>query len=111
METWGRAHDRRQCAGLSAREPEGRASRRLHDSGGAERVRDLSPIGWQDGKAGAGPGRGPALESGSRQSAVAAAVSSHRPRGAADRSLTRWGDSTDIKPEPDTKYVRHIHIQ
>ena len=35
----------------------------------------------------------------------------HRPRGASDRSLTRWGDSTDHARARSSKYIRHIHIQ
>ena len=68
---------------------EGRAARRVYGPGRAEHLRDLSPVRRQDREARAGSRRRPALEPRAGQSAVEAALGSHRSRGATHRGLAR----------------------
>jgi hypothetical protein len=91
-------HYRRRRTRLSAREPQGRAARRLYRPGRTERLRDLSPLGRQDCEAGARPRRRTALEPRAGQSAVEAPTGPHRPRSAADHRLARSRRSRRSNP-------------
>jgi len=96
---------------LSAGEVEGRAARRVYRPGRAEHLRDLSPVGREDGEAG-GADRG----EGQHWNLAPGNLLSKRgwfgrPGPRPIRDLARKRHPADSKPEKDTKYIRHIRIQ
>ena len=107
--------DRRERAGIPAREPAARAARQVPHPGPAAQVRDVPPRRRARRQAPHGSRRGAALEPGAREP-LQHAPGDHDRAGPAGRQPTTIAVKLDkvIPPIPDpptTKYIKHEKIQ